>query len=80
MEGLILQELSAEQRKPTEFSSDLDKARRTEPIIGEVRDVQYRCEICGQVFTNNEDLDEHVKSHQRVQEKVEKETQPAGVS
>lgn len=44
-----------------------------EPIIGEPRDAEYRCEICVQVFSNKADLDEHVKSHERVQEKVEKE-------
>lgn len=51
-----------------------------EPIIGEDESVEYRCQICGQVFTNKADLDEHVKSYEHMQEKVEKEVQPAGVS
>jgi transposase-like protein len=67
-------------KEPGPFSSNADKVRRTEPIVGEVQDAQYRCHICGQVFTNKTDLEEHVKSHQRVQEKVEKEVPPAGVS
>jgi len=69
-------------RRTRSFSSDLDKARRTEPIVGEVtegaEEAKYRYEICGQIFMNEADLEEHMKSHERAQEKVQQETlQPA---
>jgi uncharacterized C2H2 Zn-finger protein len=70
-------------REPGPFSSDMDRARRSEPIVGEVTEgseSKYRCEICGQVFMNKVDLEEHVKSHGRVQEKVQQEAVPAGVA
>jgi uncharacterized C2H2 Zn-finger protein len=71
-------------KEPGPFSSDLDKARRTEPIAEEVTEgadeVRCRCEICGQLFMNKVDLEEHVKSHERAQEKVQQEAPPAGVA
>lgn len=52
------------------FSSDLDKARRSEPIVGEVtegaEEAKYRCKICGHIFMNMADLG----SHESAQEKV----------
>jgi uncharacterized C2H2 Zn-finger protein len=73
--------LSVEGREPEPFSSDFDKAKRAEPIAGQVKDAQFRCQVCGQVFLNKADLEEHVKSHEQVEEKIEnEENRPAGVS
>ena len=69
----------SDNREPAPFSSDMDKVRRVEPLTGEVREARFQCRICGQVFTNQADLDEHIKSHEKVQERLQEETTPAGV-
>ena len=71
--------MSSANREPDPFSSDMDKARRSEPVTGEVKEAQFQCRICGQVFTNQVDLDEHIKSHEKVQKRVQEDTTPAGV-
>jgi hypothetical protein len=55
------------------LSSDVGKAMRTPPVEGQVTDAQYQCKICGQVFTNQTELDEHTKSHRNVQKRIEEE-------
>ena len=56
-----------------------DNTRITQPpTTGAVTHVEYSCKVCGQVFDNQKDLVEHEKSHEEVQERVEKQG-PAGV-
>jgi hypothetical protein len=41
--------------------------------------VEFQCKVCGQVFTNQADLSEHMLSHERTREKFDGEKQPAGI-
>jgi Zinc finger, C2H2 type len=51
------------------------------PLQGEVNSGgEFQCMVCGQIFTNQADLNEHMLSHERSQERAKKEEKPAGAA
>src|SRR5919109_4197508 len=63
--------------RPYSVGKQPPKPMTTEPISGILTEDDFKCQICGQVFKNQQDLDEHLRSHEEVQKRIEKRAQLA---
>jgi hypothetical protein len=70
-----------EGREPPGFSEGKIVEGIDEPSApGQVGEpAEFQCQICGQVFTNQADLSEHMLTHERQPRDKKEEKKPAGV-